>query len=103
MADYLDEVCGFLAGCRFEDLSEGAVERARRVLADSMAAISAGSREPEVIALTEKVATCDGPAMVIGAGIRTEPGKAAFLNGTADATTLESPYIPDTRIGQAAE
>lgn len=28
---------------------------------------------------------------------------AAFLNGTADATTLESPYIPDTRIGQAAE
>ena len=88
MADYLDEVCGFLAGCRFEDLSEGAVERARRVLADSMAAISAGSREPEVIALTEKVATCGGPAMVIGAGIRTEPGKAAFLNGTA-GTFLE--------------
>ena len=88
MADYLDEVCGFLAGCRFEDLSEGAVERARRVLADSMAAISAGSREPEVIALPEKVATCGGPAMVIGAGIRTEPGKAAFLNGTA-GTFLE--------------
>lgn len=88
MADYLDEVCEFLAGCRFEDLSDGAVERARRVLADSVAAISAGSREPEVIALTEKVATCDGPAMVIGAGLRTEPGKAAFLNGTA-GTFLE--------------
>jgi 2-methylcitrate dehydratase PrpD len=88
MADYLDEVCGFLARCRLEDLSDGAVERARRVLADSVAAISAGSREPEVIALTEKVATGDGPSMVIGTGMRTEPGKAAFLNGTA-GTFLE--------------
>jgi 2-methylcitrate dehydratase PrpD len=88
MSDYLDTVCDFLATCRLEDLSEGAVARARRVMADSMAAIAAGSREPEVIALTDRVATVDGPATVIGTGLRTEAGKAAFLNGTA-GTFLE--------------
>lgn len=88
MTDYLDEVSRFLADCRFEDLSEAAVARARRVMADTMAAIAAGSREPEVMALTDRVATCDGPASVVGTGRRTEPGKAAFLNGTA-GTFLE--------------
>jgi len=88
MTDYLDEVCGFLAACRYEDLSEAATDRARRVLADSVAAIAAGSREPEVMALTDRVARVDGPSTVIGTGLATEPGKAAFLNGTA-GTFLE--------------
>ena len=88
MADYLGDVCRFLADCRFEDLSEPAIERARRVLADSVAAIAAGSMEPEVVALTARTATSEGPATVIGTGLKTEPGKAAFLNGTA-GTFLE--------------
>lgn len=89
MADYLDRVASFVADTSYADLPAPAVERARRVIADSVAAIVAGAAEPEVVALTKRlVPTPGGSASVIGAGIRTEPGKAALLNGTA-GTFLE--------------
>ncbi len=89
MADYLDTVARFVADCRYEDLPQPAVERARTVMADTVAAIAAGAREPEVIALTTTmVEAAPGSATVIGAGVSAEPSTAAFLNGTA-GTFLE--------------
>jgi 2-methylcitrate dehydratase PrpD len=90
MTQYLDELSTFLVDCRYEDLSAPAIERARLVIADCVAAIAAGSREPEVEALIERLCAGgnDGPATVIGAGRGAEAAKAAFLNGTA-GTFLE--------------
>lgn len=89
MSDYLDAVSGFVSRIRFEDLPAAAVDRARRVTADSLAAIGAGSREPEVMALTGRtVPRPGGESSVVGAGIRTDPARAALLNGTA-GTFLE--------------
>jgi 2-methylcitrate dehydratase PrpD len=85
---YLDELCRFLAGCRFEDLPQDVVRQAGLVVADTVAAIAAGSAEPEMAALTARLAAAPGPAAVIGTGLRTEAGKAALLNGTA-GTFLE--------------
>ena len=89
MTQYLDQLADFLAGCGFDDLPAPVVERARLVIADTVAAIAAGAGEPEVAALTERI--CDGAggaASVIGAGRRAAPTTAAFLNGTA-GTFLE--------------
>ncbi|NQW09014.1 MAG: MmgE/PrpD family protein [Alphaproteobacteria bacterium] len=89
MSNYLDTVASFVADTTFGALPPPAVERTRRVIADSVAAMVAGAAEPEVIALTKRlVPVPGGAASVIGAGIRTEPGKAALLNGTA-GTFLE--------------
>ena len=85
---YLDELCRFLADCSFEDLPRNVVQQAGLVVADTIAAIAAGSAEPEMAALTDRIAAVAGPAAVIGTGVRTEVGKAALLNGTA-GTFLE--------------
>lgn len=84
---YLDTLCRFLAGCRFEDLPPDVVLHAGLVVADTVAAIAAGSAEPEMAALAARLAA-PGPAAVIGTGRRTEVGKAALVNGTA-GTVLE--------------
>ncbi|MED5336631.1 MAG: MmgE/PrpD family protein, partial [Pseudomonadota bacterium] len=67
MTDYLMPLSRFLAETEFADLPAAAVDRARRVLADSLAAIAAGSAEPEVRALTEKMTpSAPGAASLIG-------------------------------------
>jgi len=78
----------FLAGCRFDDLPEVVVDQAHYVTADTIAAIAAGSAEPEIRALTERLAGERGDATVIGAERRTSAATAALLNGTA-GTALE--------------
>ena len=88
MTDYLDQVSEFVADTAFDDLPDAAVERARRVITDTIAAIAAGSAEPEVVALTTRMATQGGPSSVIGAARRAQPTTAAFLNGTS-GTFLE--------------
>ncbi|MEC8585331.1 MAG: MmgE/PrpD family protein [Pseudomonadota bacterium] len=89
MTDYLMPLSRFLAETEFADLPAAAVDRARRVLADSLAAIAAGSAEPEVRALTEKMApSAPGAASLIGQEGRAAPAVAAFINGTA-GTFLE--------------
>jgi 2-methylcitrate dehydratase PrpD len=86
----LDQLSAFLADCRYEDLPPPVIESARLVIADCIAAIAAGSAEPEVEALTERLCAggAGGPATVIGPGRGVEAAKAAFLNGTA-GTFLE--------------
>lgn len=89
MTGYLDTVCGFIADTTLADIAPAAVDRGHRVFADTMAAIGAGAREPEVQALKAKlVPTPGGASSIVGTGQRTEPAKAAFLNGTA-GTFLE--------------
>ena len=88
MTDYLDQVSEFVADTAFDDLPDAAIERARRVITDTIAAIAAGSAEPEVVALTTRMATQGGPSSVIGAARRAQPTTAAFLNGTS-GTFLE--------------
>ena len=90
MAVYLDQLISYICNCEFEDLPPEVITRAKTVLADSIAVIGAGAQEKEVKALIREVVEPDGPklAAVIGAGIRTEPAKAALINGTA-GTFLE--------------
>lgn len=85
---YLDDLCAFLARCRFEDLPAAVVAQAGLVAADTVAAIAAGSAEPEMAALTARLAEAPGSATVIGGGRRAAPATAALLNGAA-GTVLE--------------
>ena len=90
MSDYLEQLTTFICSCRYEDLPNTVVERARDVVADTIAVIAAGAREEEVKKITVRITHHDnkGTATVIGTTQRTEPAKAAFINGTA-GTFLE--------------
>jgi len=90
MSDYLDQVVNYICQCEFVDLPSDVIERAKEVIADSIAVIAAGAQEEEVKALTERMVNNNGPggATLIGAGLRSEPLKACFINGTA-GTFLE--------------
>ena len=89
MSDYLDELCGFAAGLRYEDLPPQVVRRAKEVTADTLAVVAAGSREEEVRQLTLRIAPAGGgPATLLGDGRRTDALNAALVNGTA-GTFLE--------------
>ncbi len=88
MTDYLTPLCDFAARIRFEDLPPAVVSRARQVVADTLAVIAAGAREPEICALAEQLAGGDGPASLLGDGRRTGALPAALINGAA-GTFLE--------------
>jgi 2-methylcitrate dehydratase PrpD len=89
---WLDQWSRFAAGLRFEDLPAEVVARARLVLLDTIGAIAAGAQEPEMVALTRRVAELHGTGgittAVIGGRTRLALPVAAFLNGTA-GTMLE--------------
>ncbi len=90
MSDYLDELVAYICDCTTDDLPPETIQRAKFVLADTIAVIAAGAQEKEVKALTGQVAGPNDPALatIIGAGRRTEAAKAALINGTA-GTFLE--------------
>jgi 2-methylcitrate dehydratase PrpD len=90
MTFYLDEVSAFAAECRFDDLPAPVVERTKLVIADCIGAIAGGSVEPEMSQLSSRLTaeTPGGVSSVIGPGLKSEPAKAALLNGTA-GTFLE--------------
>ena len=85
MGRYLEDMCSYLSSCSFGDLPEEAVLRAKEVLADSIAVIAAGAQEGEVKALIGRIVPSAGKgvATIIGTPARTEPSKAALINGTA--------------------
>ncbi len=86
---YLKELTEFLVQTTPQDIDAAAWERARWVLADSIAAIAGGAAEPEVQELTRRlVPEASGPATVIGTPLRTDLRTAALVNGTA-GTFLE--------------
>jgi 2-methylcitrate dehydratase PrpD len=82
----------FAAGLRVADIPAAVVARARLVLLDTLGAIAAGAQEPEMVALTARMAALHGTGglatAVIGGRTRLPLPVAAFLNGTA-GTMLE--------------
>jgi len=85
--DGLDELTTFLARTRLEDVAAEDLDHTRLVIADCLAAMVAGSAEPEIAALGSRPEP-PGPAIILGSGRRASPERAAFLNGTA-GTVLE--------------
>jgi 2-methylcitrate dehydratase PrpD len=90
MSDYLEQLTTFICDCRFEDFPSVVVERAREVVADSLAVIATGAQEEEVKKMTARMVPRGGRevATIIGTTLLTEPAKAALINGTA-GTFLE--------------
>ena len=67
MTDHLHQLCDFLARVGLKDVPGDALDRARSIVADTVAAIAGGSAEPEVRALTAKMAAQGpGKATVVG-------------------------------------
>lgn len=85
--DYLDRFSAFAAGLQFDALPAAVREHTGWVLADTVAAIVAGSAEPELRALAEPQGFGSG-ATLIGLGRSAHPEAAALVNGTA-GTFLE--------------
>lgn len=90
MPDYLDQLVSYVCRTKFNDLPDPVVLRAKEVLADTLSVIAAGAREEEVKALTKRMVDSQSKpvASLVGPGTRTEPLKAALINGTA-GTFLE--------------
>jgi len=90
MTFYLDQVAEFAATTKFDDLSPPVIDRTKHVIADCIAAIVGGSVEPEIKELSSRLTSQSGggTATVIGTHLKTDPAKAALLNGTA-GTFLE--------------
>lgn len=85
--DYLDTLSTFAAGLRFAGLPPEVHAHTGWVLADTLAAIAAGSAEPELRALAQRQRLGSG-ATLIGLGLQTHPEAAALVNGTG-GTFLE--------------
>lgn len=88
-AFWLDTLASFVADFRLESLKPATVEQTSYVMLDTIGAIAGGSAEPEMQALTAKLAVSPaGEASVIGTDKKAVSAAAAFLNGTA-GTFLE--------------
>jgi 2-methylcitrate dehydratase PrpD len=86
---YLDTLSEFAAGIDFPTLPENVREQTAWILADTLAAIAAGSAEPELAALSERLTRdSSGLAVLPGPGAFTSALTAALINGTA-GTFLE--------------
>lgn len=86
---YLRELAAFVAGASFSGLPGEVVDRARWLLADTVATIGAGAQEAETRRLAERMVPANrGTAPVVGTAHRAASATAAFLNGTA-GTFLE--------------
>ena len=85
--DYLDELGAFAANLQYPDLPSEVRQQLGWVLADTLAAIVAGSAEPEVRAMAEQVAH-PGNATLVGLGRGASTMEAALINGTS-GTFLE--------------
>lgn len=87
---YLETLSRFLVRTRLEDLPPDILQRGRWIMADCIAAIVGGLREPEMREFVRRHldGSPTGPSSVLATGLRTEPLKAALCNGMA-GTWLE--------------
>jgi 2-methylcitrate dehydratase PrpD len=85
--DYLDRLSQFAAELDYRNLPPDVQEQVGWILADTLAAVAAGSAEPELRALVERQGASEA-ASLIGLGRRSGCEAAAFINGTA-GTFLE--------------
>ena len=90
MSEYLDYIVSYVCRTNFNDLPQAVVMRAKEVLADTLSVIAAGAQEDEVKGLAKRLVDPKAKrvASLVGSGTRTEPSKAALINGTA-GTFLE--------------
>lgn len=90
MSGYLKNITEYVCKLQFEDIPSDVVTRAKLVVIDTVAAISAGAQEEEIKKLSKFLNVSDrkGASSVIGSGFKTEALKAALLNG-ASGTFLE--------------
>lgn len=88
--DYLDTLSQFSADLDYSKLDSSVKEQVGWILADTVAAMVAGSAEPELRAIANKQtgAPSQHAAQLIGLGRNSTPEAAAFINGTA-GTFLE--------------
>lgn len=84
--DYLDTFSAFAAGLSFDALPATVRGHTGWILADTVAAIVAGSAEPEL--RNWAALQPSGTATLVGLGQQTQPQLAALVNGTA-GTFLE--------------
>ena len=87
--DYLDTLSDFASGLDYAKLEPEVKDQVGWILADTLAAIVAGSAEPELRAIATRQST--GPhhaAQLIGLAQNSTPEAAAFINGSA-GTFLE--------------
>lgn len=85
--DTLDRLSDFAATLNYSALPTSLHRHTGWILADTVAAIVAGSAEPEVRRLAARQ-TAGGGATLVGLGNHTQPAMAALINGTA-GTFLE--------------
>ena len=85
MTNYQDQIVTYICQCQFSDLPAEVIKRGKEIIADTIGCIAAGAQEEEIKALIGRLKVCGTPgvATVIGAGLRTAPPTAAFINGTA--------------------
>jgi 2-methylcitrate dehydratase PrpD len=82
------ELARFLAATSFDDLPRPTVERTSLVVADLIGVAIAGSREPELARLYQRLPEGSGARLLRGAFDEAAPRDAAFANATA-ASFLE--------------
>jgi 2-methylcitrate dehydratase PrpD len=87
---YLDQVSSFIVNTTLADLTPGARDRGRWVIADSIPVIAAGMQTPELKAFAklQLANAASGESWVLGTGRRAGALDAGLLNGTA-GTCLE--------------
>ena len=88
MSDYLNHIVDYVCQCKYDDFPPEVIKRAKEIIADTIACITLGAQEEEIKALIGRLTSSGtaGVATVIGAGLWTEPSKAALINGTAGVT-----------------
>ena len=88
--DYLDTLSHFASSLDYSKLEPQVQEQVGWILADTVAAMAAGSAEPELRAIAKRQAagTPQHSAQLIGLGQTSTPEAAAFINGTS-GTFLE--------------
>ncbi len=89
--DYLDTLSQFSSDLDYRPLNADVKNQVGWILADTVAAMAAGSAEPELRAIANKqpqVAANSHAAQLIGLGACSTADAATFINGTA-GTFLE--------------
>jgi len=89
MPAWLDTLAAFAADFRLDTLPPATIEQAGWVAIDSVGAILGGAAEPEMVALSARLAEDEpGDSPILGSARCAAPATAAFLNGAA-GTFLE--------------
>ena len=88
--DYLDTLSHFASSLDYSKLEPQVQDQVGWILADTVAAMVAGSAEPELRAIAKRQPACTPhhSAQLVGLGQKSTPEAAAFINGTS-GTFLE--------------